>query len=124
MSSPHFATDGLVYAYATMATGNEVFRMRLIGNRLSAPRSILRGIEKGPIHNGGRIKFVTSFFTAIGLFPDKTYDATAFKPYYGPLPDRKKLEVARKVKPLRELIKGTQYEGVSYTNQSSATSTS
>jgi quinohemoprotein ethanol dehydrogenase len=57
------------------------------------------------LHNGGRIKFVNSFFTAIGLFPDKTYDATAFKPYYGPLPDRKKLEVARKVKPLRELIR-------------------
>ena len=55
--SPHFATDGLVYAYATMASGNEVFRMRLTGNRLGAPRSILRGIEKGPIHNGGRIKF-------------------------------------------------------------------
>jgi quinohemoprotein ethanol dehydrogenase len=48
------------------------------------------------LHNGGRIKFVNSFFTAIGLFPDKTYDATAFKPYYGPLPDRKKLEVARR----------------------------
>jgi glucose/arabinose dehydrogenase len=55
--SPHFATDGLVYAYATMASGNEVVRMRLTGNRLGAPRSILRGIASGPIHNGGRIKF-------------------------------------------------------------------
>jgi hypothetical protein len=53
------------------------------------------------LHNGCR----NSFFTAIGLFPDKTYDAAAFKPYYGPIPDRKKLEVTRKVKPLRELIR-------------------
>jgi glucose/arabinose dehydrogenase len=55
--SPHFATDALFYAYATMGSGNEVLRMRLTGNRLGAPQSILRGIEKGPIHNGGRIKF-------------------------------------------------------------------
>jgi glucose/arabinose dehydrogenase len=55
--SPSFATDSLVYAYASMDSGNEVLRMTLSGNRLSAPRPVLRGIAKGPIHNGGRIKF-------------------------------------------------------------------
>ena len=29
------------------------------------------------LHNGGRIKFINSFFTAIGLFPDETYDAAS-----------------------------------------------
>lgn len=36
-------------------------------------------------HNGGRIKFINSFCTAIGVFPDKIYDAAALKAYYGPL---------------------------------------
>jgi len=57
------------------------------------------------LHNGGRIKFINSFFTSIGVFPDKTYDAAALKPYYGPLPGRKKLETTRKVKLLREFIR-------------------
>jgi quinohemoprotein ethanol dehydrogenase len=57
------------------------------------------------LHNGGRIKFVNSFFTTIGVFPDKTYDAAALKPYYGPLPGRKKLEATRHVKLLREFIR-------------------
>jgi quinohemoprotein ethanol dehydrogenase len=56
-------------------------------------------------HNGGRIKFINSFFTAIGVFPDKTYDAAALKAYYGPLPSRKKLEATRHVKLLREFIR-------------------
>jgi mono/diheme cytochrome c family protein len=55
--------------------------------------------------NGGRIKFVNSFFTAIGVFPDETYDATTLKRFYGPLPDRKKLEATRKVNLLREFIR-------------------
>jgi quinohemoprotein ethanol dehydrogenase len=57
------------------------------------------------LHNGGRIKFVNSFFTDLGVFPDKTYDAAALKPDYGPLPNRKKLEATRHVKLLRELIR-------------------
>jgi quinohemoprotein ethanol dehydrogenase len=57
------------------------------------------------LHNGGRIKFVDSFFTAIGVFPDETYNAAALKPYYGRLPDRKTLEGTRKVKLLREFIR-------------------
>ena len=57
------------------------------------------------LHNGGRIKFVDSFFTAIGVFPDETYNAAALKRYYGRLPDRKTLEGTRKVKLLREFIR-------------------
>lgn len=57
------------------------------------------------LHNGGRIKFINSFFTATGVFPDETYDAVALKRYYGPLPDREKLEVTRRVKLLREFIR-------------------
>jgi quinohemoprotein ethanol dehydrogenase len=57
------------------------------------------------VHNGGSVKFIDSFFTAIGLFPDQTYDAAGLKPYFGPVPDRKKLEGTRKVKLLREFLR-------------------
>jgi len=57
------------------------------------------------LHNGGRIRFINSFFTTIGIFPDKTYDPRALKPYYGPLPSRKKLKVTRRVMLLREFIR-------------------
>jgi quinohemoprotein ethanol dehydrogenase len=56
-------------------------------------------------HNGGRIKFINSFFAAIGIFPDETYNAAALKRDYGPLPGRKTLEATRKVKLLREFIR-------------------
>jgi quinohemoprotein ethanol dehydrogenase len=56
-------------------------------------------------HNGGQIRFFNSFFTAIGIFPDKTYDAAALRHYYGPLPSRKKLEAIRHDKLLREFIR-------------------
>ncbi len=55
--------------------------------------------------NGGRIRFVNSFLSAIGIFPDELYDADALKPYYGPLPERKALEATRKVKLLREMMR-------------------
>lgn len=57
------------------------------------------------LHNGGRVKFIDSFFTAIGVFPDESYNAEALKPYYGPLPNRKTLEAMRKGKLLREFIR-------------------
>src|SRR6516165_9791419 len=56
-------------------------------------------------HNGGQIRFINSFFTTIGVFPDKTYDAAALKPYFGPLPSRKKLEAIRHDKLLREFLR-------------------
>ncbi|HTV33574.1 MAG TPA: PQQ-dependent dehydrogenase, methanol/ethanol family [Methylocella sp.] len=57
------------------------------------------------LHNGGRIRFINSFFTTIGVFPDKTYDPEALEPYYGPLPSRKTLKATRQVVLLRELIR-------------------
>jgi quinohemoprotein ethanol dehydrogenase len=38
------------------------------------------------LHNGGRIKFINSFFTATGIFPDETYNAAAMKPITGRYP--------------------------------------
>jgi glucose/arabinose dehydrogenase len=55
--SPTFSRDGLVFAYATTATGNRVLRMRLTGDKLSAPTPILTGIASAFNHNGGRLGF-------------------------------------------------------------------
>ncbi|MEW2490613.1 PQQ-dependent sugar dehydrogenase [Streptomyces sp. NPDC048411] len=61
--SPAFDTDHLLYAYFTTASDNRIARMRYEGTggapgrQLGAPHTILRGIPKGYIHNGGRIAF-------------------------------------------------------------------
>lgn len=60
--SPSFASDSLVYAYFTTASDNRIARMlyderKPAGQQLGAPDTILRGIPKGRIHNGGRIAF-------------------------------------------------------------------
>ncbi|MGX2994344.1 PQQ-dependent sugar dehydrogenase [Streptomyces sp. JNUCC 64] len=60
--SPSFASDRMVYAYLTTASDNRIVRMRYDGNepsgrQLGAPDTVLRGIPKGTIHNGGRIAF-------------------------------------------------------------------
>ncbi|MET7638629.1 PQQ-dependent sugar dehydrogenase [Streptomyces sp. NPDC005438] len=60
--SPTFAKDRLVYAYFTTASDNRIARMvyndkRDAGEQLGAPDTVLRGIPKGSIHNGGRIAF-------------------------------------------------------------------
>ncbi|MFD3789459.1 PQQ-dependent sugar dehydrogenase [Streptomyces cyaneofuscatus] len=57
-----FAADGWVYAYLTTTSDNRIVRMsydekRPAGQQLGAPDTILRGIPKGNIHNGGRIAF-------------------------------------------------------------------
>ena len=31
-------------------------------------------------HNGGRVKFINSFFTVLGIIPDDTYDAKRSSP--------------------------------------------
>lgn len=56
-------------------------------------------------HNGGRIRFVNGFLSALGLSPDASYDPAALAPLYGPLPDRKRLEAGRKVRLVRELMR-------------------
>ncbi|MGY4901608.1 PQQ-dependent sugar dehydrogenase [Streptomyces sp. 900116325] len=60
--SPAYASDHLVYAYFTTGSDNRIARMRYdehsdAGRQLGAPQTILRGIPKGHIHNGGRIAF-------------------------------------------------------------------
>ncbi|MFD7440531.1 PQQ-dependent sugar dehydrogenase [Streptomyces sp. NPDC059909] len=60
--SPSFASDHLVYAYFTTESDNRIARMlyderKSAGQQLGAPDTILRGIPKGVIHNGGRIAF-------------------------------------------------------------------
>ncbi|MFF7727487.1 PQQ-dependent sugar dehydrogenase [Streptomyces sp. NPDC008001] len=60
--SPDFATDRLVYAYFTTDSDNRIARLRYdeakpAGQRLGAPDTVLRGIPKGTVHNGGRIAF-------------------------------------------------------------------
>ncbi|QKW09366.1 PQQ-dependent sugar dehydrogenase [Streptomyces sp. NA04227] len=60
--SPDFASDHMVYAYFTTDSDNRIARLiydegREPGNQLGAPNTVLRGIPKGSIHNGGRIAF-------------------------------------------------------------------
>ena len=60
--SPSFASDHMVYAYFTTESDNRIARMlyeeeKPAGEQLGAPNTVLRGIPKGFIHNGGRIAF-------------------------------------------------------------------
>ncbi|MFI1184916.1 PQQ-dependent sugar dehydrogenase [Streptomyces californicus] len=60
--SSTFGADQLVYAYFTTASDNRIVRMsydekRPAGQQLGAPDTVLRGIPKGSVHNGGRIAF-------------------------------------------------------------------
>jgi glucose/arabinose dehydrogenase len=56
--SPEFESDRLVFAYYTGARDNRVVRMTYRPDgRLGRPKVILDGIEKGTIHNGGRLGF-------------------------------------------------------------------
>ncbi|MET9963993.1 PQQ-dependent sugar dehydrogenase [Streptomyces sp. NPDC006326] len=60
--SPSFASDRMVYAYFTTESDNRIARMRYDehrepGQQLGAPDTVLRGIPKGLVHNGGRIAF-------------------------------------------------------------------
>ncbi|WP_327239755.1 PQQ-dependent sugar dehydrogenase [Streptomyces sp. NBC_01318] len=59
---PTYTSDNLVYAYFTTGSDNRIARMRYdehgdTGRQLGAPHTVLRGIPKGNIHNGGRIAF-------------------------------------------------------------------
>ncbi|WP_022926793.1 PQQ-dependent sugar dehydrogenase [Patulibacter americanus] len=51
--SPTYAKDRMVYAYLTTARDNRIVRFRLRGK----PRVVVSGLEKAPIHDGGRIAF-------------------------------------------------------------------
>ncbi|MFE2055689.1 PQQ-dependent sugar dehydrogenase [Streptomyces sp. NPDC059446] len=60
--APTFGADHLVYAYFTTESDNRIARLQYDekkppGQQLGAPDTILRGIPKGSVHNGGRIAF-------------------------------------------------------------------
>ncbi|WP_373687050.1 PQQ-dependent sugar dehydrogenase [Streptomyces lunaelactis] len=60
--SPSFASDHQVYAYFTTESDNRIARMlydekKPAERQLGAPDTVLRGIPKGVVHNGGRIAF-------------------------------------------------------------------
>ncbi|MFF4247739.1 PQQ-dependent sugar dehydrogenase [Streptomyces sp. NPDC001822] len=60
--APTFGADHLIYAYFTTESDNRIARMQYDekkppGQQLGAPDTIVRGIPKGSIHNGGRIAF-------------------------------------------------------------------
>ena len=57
------------------------------------------------LHNGGSMKYLDGFFTVQGIFPDDTYDPAALKKLYGPVPDIAAIKAARKVNPVRELLR-------------------
>jgi len=55
--------------------------------------------------SGGRIRYINGSFTIVPLFPDDTYDAAAFKPLFGVVPELKTLRRERQGEPVRELIR-------------------
>ncbi|MEU1213830.1 PQQ-dependent sugar dehydrogenase [Streptomyces sp. NPDC005790] len=60
--APTYGADHLIYAYVTTESDNRIVRLQYdekkpAGRQLGAPDTILRGIPKGSVHNGGRIAF-------------------------------------------------------------------
>nr|WP_031192048.1 MULTISPECIES: PQQ-dependent sugar dehydrogenase [Streptomyces] len=60
--APSYGRDHQVYAYFTTESDNRVARMlydekKPAGQQLGAPDTVLKGIPKGTVHNGGRIAF-------------------------------------------------------------------
>ncbi|MFJ6677137.1 PQQ-dependent sugar dehydrogenase [Actinosynnema sp. NPDC091369] len=55
--SPTFAFDNTVFIYHTAAAGNQVVRVRLVGDMLTGWSTILGGIPKNRYHNGGGLQF-------------------------------------------------------------------
>ena len=57
------------------------------------------------LHNGSKIKYIEGFFTAQGIIPDETFDASDAKRLFGPVPGPDAIKAMRHVKPVRELIR-------------------
>lgn len=56
--SPTYAKDRLVYAYFTGARDNRIVRFRVTASTRSIrPTTVLTGLRKAGVHNGGRIAF-------------------------------------------------------------------
>lgn len=56
-TGPDFEQTGHVYLYYTAAEDNRVVRMTYADGSLGQPEPLVTGIEKGAIHNGGRLEF-------------------------------------------------------------------
>src|SRR6478609_2640209 len=55
--SPDFATDRMLFFYYSADTENRIVKATLEGGRLGTPTTILDGIPRGQIHDGGRLAF-------------------------------------------------------------------
>jgi quinohemoprotein ethanol dehydrogenase len=55
--------------------------------------------------NGGAVQYIDGIFSANAIIPDDTYDATALKHLFGPMPDREVVRAGRHNNPVRELIR-------------------
>lgn len=55
--APTFGTDRLLYAYHTASGDNRVVRMTYNGSSLGTPQTVVTGIPRANIHNGGRLAF-------------------------------------------------------------------
>ncbi len=55
--SPSYARDHYVFLYYSARSENRIVRFGYDGKRLSGERTLVTGIPRGPIHNGGRLAF-------------------------------------------------------------------
>lgn len=55
--SPEFATDSMLFFYYSTETENRIVKATLEDGRLGEPTTILDGIPRGFIHDGGRLAF-------------------------------------------------------------------
>jgi glucose/arabinose dehydrogenase len=55
--SPTFTRDHLVFLYYSATSENRIVRFEYRGPSISGVRTLVSGIPRGPIHNGGRLAF-------------------------------------------------------------------
>lgn len=55
--SPSFSRDRLVYLYFSAATDNRIVRFRYSGRHIGPLETVVAGIPRGGVHNGGRLAF-------------------------------------------------------------------
>jgi glucose/arabinose dehydrogenase len=55
--SPSYARDHWVFLYYSAASENRIVRFDYRGRGISGARTLVSGIPRGPIHNGGRLAF-------------------------------------------------------------------
>ncbi len=55
--SPSYSRDHFVFLYYSAASENRIMRFSYDGHGLGDERTLVKGIPRGPIHNGGRLAF-------------------------------------------------------------------